>query len=152
MTGSAGDRRALVRAVVAEFAPEELPEFDLMTDAYFAAPGAARRARRPRDEAGALGVDLGDPTLTNLLWNVIGGLTAEGLLIGVRNGRSWWRRRRKKPAAGPDDPLPDLPPEHAALVHARMADALKRAHFPHPDLAADRTVDRWARRDWTPPA
>ncbi|GGK86432.1 hypothetical protein Sme01_39880 [Sphaerisporangium melleum] len=152
MTPPAGDRRAFVRAIVAEFAPEELPEFDLMTEAYFASPAAARRARRPRDEAGALGIDLGDPTLTNLLWNVVGGLAAEGILITARNGRSWWRRWRKNRVTGPDAPLLALTPEQRPAAQALLAGELAKARFPDAEIIAERAVDRWAKRDWTPPA
>jgi hypothetical protein len=87
--------RALVRSLVAEFAPEELPDFDLMTSAYFDSPAAARRARRARDEPGAFGIDLGDPTFTNLLWGIIGGLTTEMLVSGVRKGRNILKRHRR---------------------------------------------------------
>ncbi|MER5649780.1 hypothetical protein [Streptosporangium sp. NPDC002524] len=152
-TSSTGERRALVRALVAEFAPEELPDFDTMTAAYFAAPAAARRARRTRDEPGAFGIDLGDPTFTNLMWGVIGGLTTEAIVLGVRGGRARLRRWfGSRPTPGPQDPLPEAPPDSGQAARAEIADVLKRAGRADADEISERVVDRWSRRDWTPPA
>ncbi|MFC4116505.1 hypothetical protein [Nonomuraea zeae] len=148
---SVGERRALVRSLVAEFAPEELPDFDLMTSAYFDSPAAARRARRARDEPGAFGIDLGDPTFTNLLWGVVGGLTTEMLVSAARRGRNAWKRRRRE-ADGPDGALPELPPEQEPVVRERARDLLHRAGREDADAAGARLAERWARRDWTPPA
>ncbi|MFI6903181.1 hypothetical protein ACIBKY_18095 [Nonomuraea sp. NPDC050394] len=150
-TDSDGARRALVRALVAEFAPQELPDFDLMTGVYFAAPGAARRARRARDEPGASGIDLGDPTLTNLLWGVVGGLMTEMVVIGVRDGRSRLRRwRERRRAGGPEAPVPELG-ESADQVRRRIVKELEAAGRDHAEAIAERAVERWSRRDWTPP-
>ncbi|MFI9560894.1 hypothetical protein [Nonomuraea endophytica] len=149
-TDSDGDRRALVRALVAEFAPQELPDFDLMTGVYFANPGAARRARRARDEPGASGIDLGDPTLTNLLWGVVGGLMTEMVVMGVRDGRSRLRRWRERRRAGPDTPVPELG-ESADLARRRIAKELEAAGRDQAEAIAERAVERWSRRDWTPP-
>lgn len=152
-----GDRRALVRALVAEFAPEELPDFDLMTEAYFASPGAARRARRPRDQPGGALPDPGDPTFTNLMWGVVAGLTTELVVLSVRQGWFRLRRRRRKPVAGPGDPLPELPPGGEAAARERIAHDLRELRGPGPagsppvEAVAERFVDRWGRRDWTPP-
>ncbi|MEV0618777.1 hypothetical protein AB0I81_36040 [Nonomuraea sp. NPDC050404] len=142
------ERRALVRSLVSEFAPEELPDFDLMTTAYFGSPAAARRARRTREEPGAFGIDLADPVFVNLLWGVVGGLTTEMLVSGARRGRSWFKRRKR---AHPDDPLPELPPELEQAVREQVAEALRQAARDDADEVSRRLLERWARRDWTPP-
>lgn len=150
MTLSASDdRRAFVHALVAEFAPAELPEFDLMTEAYFAAPGAARRARRPRDEAGGSWIDLGDPTLTALLWNIVGGVSVELMVLTARTGRDRWRKRNGRSPL--DEQLPELPGEKSGEAREIVVKALDEARVPRAEEIADRFVDRWGRRDWTPP-
>ncbi|MFF5213065.1 hypothetical protein [Streptosporangium sp. NPDC000396] len=148
-----GERRALVRALVAEFAPEELPDFDLMTKAYFASPGAARRARKPRDEPGGFTFDPGDPTFTNLMWAVIGGLATEAIVVGVRSGGSRLKRLlgKRKAEPGPDAPLPVLRPGAETSERSRIAGQLAQMGYPEAEAVAERTVDRWGRRDWTPP-
>lgn len=136
---------------MAEFAPQELPDFDLMSGVYFAAPGAARRARRARDEPGASGIDLGDPTLTNLLWGVVGGLMTEMVVMSVRDGRSRLRRwRERRRVGGPDTPVPQLG-DSADPARRRIAKELEAAGRDQAEAIAERAVDRWSRRDWTPP-
>ncbi|WP_157248131.1 hypothetical protein [Nonomuraea typhae] len=143
-TDGDGERRALVCALVAEFAPEELPAFDLLTSACFAAPGKAGGAR-------VSGAGLADPTLTGLLWGVMGGLTTEMTLAGVRPGRTRWRQeRQRRKAGGPDAPLPalgDAFPEAEAVI----TDHLRSAGREDAEAIAHRATDRWARRDWTTP-
>ncbi|MFI6498239.1 hypothetical protein [Nonomuraea typhae] len=168
-TDGDGERRALVCALVAEFAPEELPAFDLLTSACFAAPGKAAPGKAAPGEAasgkaapgnvgpgkagraGVSGAGLADPTLTGLLWGVVGDLTTEMTLAGLRPGRTRWRQeRQRRKAGGPDGPLPDLGdafPEAEAVI----ADHLRAAGREDAEAIAHRATDRWARRDWTTP-
>lgn len=148
------DRRALARALVAEFAPEELLEFDLMTKVYFASPRAARRARKPRDEPGGLTPDLGNPTATNLVWSIIGGLTTEAVIVGLKlSGSRLSKVFGRRNESGPDSPLPDVPTRQE--VEARRERLIQpfdgdlRAQV---EIMTDRAIDRWGRRDWIPPA
>lgn len=146
------DRRALVRSLVAEFASDELPHFDLMTEAYFASPHAARRARKPRDDPGGLLADPGDPTFTSLAWAVFGGLTTELVILGIKQSRFGIRKifRRKTPQ-NPDSPLLELPPGAEAHIRALIIEELAKHHPDQAGAIADRAIERWKRRDWTVP-
>ncbi|WP_248962062.1 hypothetical protein [Sphaerisporangium perillae] len=111
----------LAREVVAELAPDELRDFDLVAQAHLAHPRAARRARDGRNEPNASAWATAAPILSGIVVAVITDLSKDLLLASGRSLGTRLKARFRRQRG--DQPLPPYPPEQRAalLVHAHQS-------------------------------
>jgi hypothetical protein len=141
----------IVRAAVAEIAPDELPDFDFVARAYAEAPRAAARARRGRSESTASAYTMAGQAVVTLATAVGADLCKDALLFGARKaGRRLsigWARLRGRDRIDLDSVPPPVPePELARLEDAAIAAA--REHGATDELATSigaALVRQWPR-------
>ena len=146
--------REILHLVVADLAPEELGDLDVLIDDYAANPAAAERSTRIKQGPNASGAEIAIALLGQVAIGVAVELSADLARDAARQGKgrlhSLLSRLRSKPAgpseaSNPDAPVVPLPPTDVSSTHtAAIRSAIRRGATPQQArTVADAVISAW---------